>query len=549
VRYSVCVFCILLCLPLYAEFNRTTRMIDVPTADILPHMGFRLGLDGSLALGSGTRNDDADWNFHSSLGLFDAVELYADIYTFENFTMAFGFSHRFFQTDKISIAWGIHQISYAKDISEIGHGDSTGWYDDLTYYRGDYDKPFELGSAYLVSSYEVTKSVKTTIGLGRGRYCGYGTHSQYFNSNFYHDQGGDWGIGLIAGIELQITKDLSFMLEGDSRDLNTGLKFKKTPIEIGIAWTKFEFAFWPDGGEFDPRIAASISYVQDKKKEKPEPGIIAGVVTDEKGNFLGAGVGLVQDPGSFVNCDQETGKYKLGSIDPGAYEVRASLVGYETASKKVEVFKGEITQCDFVLHEAIIPGGMVSGMVIDIKTEEPLVSTLTITQTNNTVSSDKDGAYAFDNIEPGNYEIKAEADEYETGFYPVEVFSGETTEVVIEMVKRQTVITLEGINFDFGKSDIKSMYYPILDKGGKILIAHPDIRVEIQGYADSVGTDEVNMELSVRRAEAVREYLIDKFDIDPARLSSHGYGETRPIAPNDTEENRAKNRRVDFVIF
>ena len=548
-KYYIVVLCTFLAIPANAEFNRTTRMIDVPSAGVLPHLGFRVGFDGSLALGEGDRNDDADWNFHSSIGLFDVAEVYADIYTIENFTMAFGFSHRLFSTNKFSLAWGVHQISYAMDISEIGHGDSTGWYDDLTYYRGDYDKPFELGSAYVVGTYNLTNAVKTTVGLGRGRYCGYGTHSQYFNTNFYHEEGGDWGIGLIAGIEFQLTKGLTFILEGDSRDLNTGLKYRRNGVELGIAWTKFEFAFWPDGGEFDPRIAASISYVQDKKRVKPEPGIIAGRVIDEQDKPLAAVVGISQDPASSVGCDPDNGKYEISKIKQGDYNVQASLDGYEAAIKNIKVLAGKTTQCDFVLKKIKEPRGDIVGTVLDIKTEEPLIAKLTLTEKNIITSSNDDGSFAFSVLEPGDYEIKAEVDEYEPGFYPTQVFGGETTHVLIKMLKRKTVITLEGINFDFNKSEIKQMYYPILDEGGRILVTHPEIRVEIQGHADSVGSAEFNLELSVRRAEAVRDYLITKFDIDPARLNSHGYGETRPVVPNDTEENRAKNRRVDFVIF
>lgn len=72
--------------------------------------------------------------------------------------------------------------------------------------------------------------------------------------------------------------------------------------------------------------------------------------------------------------------------------------------------------------------------------------------------------------------------------------------------------------------------------------------VEIQGHTDAVGAAGYNMRLSQSRAEAVREYLLANFDLDPERLAAKGYGETYPIASNDTDEGRARNRRVQFVI-
>ena len=94
----------------YAEFNRTSGLIDVPTAKILPHLGYRLGIDGSVGLKD--VSEDADQNLHLSMGLFNRVEVYADIYTFDNFTAAVGFCHKLYGDDKWSFAWGIHTFSY-----------------------------------------------------------------------------------------------------------------------------------------------------------------------------------------------------------------------------------------------------------------------------------------------------------------------------------------------------------------------------------------------------------------------------------------------------
>ncbi len=101
------------------------------------------------------------------------------------------------------------------------------------------------------------------------------------------------------------------------------------------------------------------------------------------------------------------------------------------------------------------------------------------------------------------------------------------------------------IFFDFDKADIKPAAYPILDEALIVYEKNPDLKVEVQGYTDSIGSEEYNLGLSERRAKAVEAYLEGK-GVDPDAISAKGYGEANPVAPNDTKEGRAKNRRVEF---
>jgi OOP family OmpA-OmpF porin len=101
--------------------------------------------------------------------------------------------------------------------------------------------------------------------------------------------------------------------------------------------------------------------------------------------------------------------------------------------------------------------------------------------------------------------------------------------------------------FDFDKSVVKKEYYPVLDQTKKIFDDYPTMKVQIDGYTDSIGTDAYNMKLSERRANAVRNYLIKNVGIEQSRLTVVGYGETKPAYPNDTKANRSKNRRVEFT--
>lgn len=104
---------------------------------------------------------------------------------------------------------------------------------------------------------------------------------------------------------------------------------------------------------------------------------------------------------------------------------------------------------------------------------------------------------------------------------------------------------LQGVLFDFDKWNIKTRFYPELDEVVSILEKNPDLKIEIEGHTDNKGTSAYNKILSEKRARSVRKHLVDK-GIEPARLSSSGYGFSRPITTNDTSEGRALNRRVEL---
>lgn len=106
----------------------------------------------------------------------------------------------------------------------------------------------------------------------------------------------------------------------------------------------------------------------------------------------------------------------------------------------------------------------------------------------------------------------------------------------------------ERVFFDFDKDTIKPISYPLLDEVVKVLKARPDLgKIRIEGHTDGIGSDAYNLDLSRRRSRSVVLYLIEH-GIESARLSYEGYGKRCPIVPNDTPDNRARNRRVDFII-
>jgi outer membrane protein OmpA-like peptidoglycan-associated protein len=102
--------------------------------------------------------------------------------------------------------------------------------------------------------------------------------------------------------------------------------------------------------------------------------------------------------------------------------------------------------------------------------------------------------------------------------------------------------------FEFDKSNLTPEFKAELDRAAKIMQDDPDVVLELQGHTDSVGTDAYNMGLGERRAEKVFDYLKSK-GIDPDRLKTVSFGESKPVASNVTDTGRARNRRVDIVIL
>jgi len=109
-------------------------------------------------------------------------------------------------------------------------------------------------------------------------------------------------------------------------------------------------------------------------------------------------------------------------------------------------------------------------------------------------------------------------------------------------IKKVTITLL--VEFDFDKDKVKFLFDEDIEKVANLLKAYPKTNAELEGHTDSIGTEEYNLKLSRKRAESVKKYLIDKSGIDASRISTLGYGESKPADTNQTDEGRQNNRRV-----
>ena len=204
------------------------------------------------------------------------------------------------------------------------------------------------------------------------------------------------------------------------------------------------------------------------------------------------------------------------------------------------------------------PVVIVSGKVINTKTNKPIGAAvnysdiLTNDSPGQALASPTDGRYKIALPAGKNYSFLAEKE----GFYAIAENIDLTKLKGYEEVSRDLYLTpleagqtirLNNIFFDFNKADLKKESHQELDRVIKLLQSHKNLVIEVSGHTDNVGDDGYNLKLSQQRAEAVKNYLIQK-GIETSRLSSKGHGETKPLVGNTTDQERSINRRVEFTI-
>ena len=129
----------------------------------------------------------------------------------------------------------------------------------------------------------------------------------------------------------------------------------------------------------------------------------------------------------------------------------------------------------------------------------------------------------------------------------VRALEAQLRELEAQQTERGLLVTLGDVLFAFNKAELSAQAGPRLDKLANFLKQFPDRKLLIEGYTDSVGSDSYNQDLSDRRAQAVRDALVQR-GVDTSRITARGYGKAHPVADNASPEGRAMNRRVEIVI-
>jgi outer membrane protein OmpA-like peptidoglycan-associated protein len=208
------------------------------------------------------------------------------------------------------------------------------------------------------------------------------------------------------------------------------------------------------------------------------------------------------------------------------------------------------------VSEATDPFETLANATVDIYLKDPKSDEKLLVKT---VKTDSQGKYKAD-LEPDqNYYFVAKKDDYlsSTGEISTRgITESKDLEKDLQLRKRpKELIHIPNIQYGFNSANVIEGSETIIDTTLlKLMLLNPEIIVEVQSHTDGKGSDKFNMKLSQKRAESVVFYLISK-GIDPKRLKATGFGESKPIAPNenpdgtDNPEGRAKNRRTDFKII
>lgn len=256
-----------------------------------------------------------------------------------------------------------------------------------------------------------------------------------------------------------------------------------------------------------------------------------------------------QNLGPEINTEDWDGKISISAKGDWAYIVSSEGSNNNTS----DIFRISLGEAK---PEPVV---LIYGKVLNRKNNQPLSADITYNNLatdevlGTAISNPKDGSYKIILPLGKVYSFMAE----KTGFYPIsENFDvnnlTEYTEIernlYLSPIDLGETIRLNNIFFEYDKADLKSESESELNRLIKFLKDNPTVQIEISGHTDDQGSDEYNKNLSQKRVNSVVAYLTSK-GIEKERLKGVGYGESKPISENTSEEGRAKNRRVEFTIL
>jgi OOP family OmpA-OmpF porin len=304
-----------------------------------------------------------------------------------------------------------------------------------------------------------------------------------------------------------------------------------------------------DGGNFDLLIL----------KPRNISIILAGNTFNQKTQQpVQAALEIKTKEGKPVNLKSGTnGKFETKLPEVDGYTITAAASGFLpfTQNYKVPKLNKDTTLRVDVPLIPLLKQITLSGDVTDKKTNAKVAKAkVTIVQKGTPFNSvvESGGSYKQDIPGLGWYVLTSVAEGYLNATDSIQALDENQTSLVKNLVMTPIevglTVRLKNIYFDFDKTTLKEESFVELNKVVDFLNQNPHISIEISGHTDSKGSDEYNLNLSQGRSQSVVDYLIGQ-GIAANRLQAHGYGETKPIDTNDTEEGRANNRRVEFTVL
>lgn len=300
------------------------------------------------------------------------------------------------------------------------------------------------------------------------------------------------------------------------------------------------------------KFTALLQMNKEKLLKKEKPLLIVYTEDAEKQTSLSGVTLSVQQEGSNRRPSRKTTNnkgYATMRLAEGNYLIAATKTGYiPSQDNQIEHLEDQDT-----LRIPMTPVPVYTIYVRNAKTEHFVASTLYFIdvatgKTIQTATTDSiKGMYRIALPMNATYKVHVEADNFLAQTCQVASLS-EVKEVRLEPIVKKRAIILNNLYFATNETTILPESEQALDDLYEMLIDNPTVRIRIIGHTDAVGSDRDNQVLSEGRANSVRQAMLDR-GINANRIEAVGKGKTEPIATNDTEEGRAKNRRVEFVIL
>lgn len=477
---------LVMAVPAEAQYNRTAQLLDAPTAAVLPAGAVLIGTNGTQRLANNQFNPGPEGDLNIRLGVVRGLDLAVSAYTYRDYALNLSYQLLAGQDCRPAVALGIHEISFRQRVSTNG-SDRNCWPDE------QYDQvPKEAFSAFAVASLPLGQIGQFHIGVGRGRYVGYGKYTRYLNTDCFFNVRHQWAVGLFGGLELNLFQPVdpdlflprvALAAEFDGRDLNVGIKGQLGSFSAALGLNKIEGLI---AAEKFQRISLGLAYQLDgllrrttqpvQPVTRPLSGTVVGKVIDEE-TGLPLSAAVTRATGEKLLAD-EHGDFLLGELPPGEELLTVEREGYVSQQVKVAVAAGATSTVIIRLVPEMASVSAPQALAV-MPTPEPKLKTMEL--------------------------------------------------------------RLAPIYFEFDKSTITTEARRILDDHAQTLKAVPDVRIIILGYTDDIGTDEYNLRLGERRARAAFDYLCAA-GISPQRMSYRSMG--RVIMPS---KPRWQNRRCEFL--
>ncbi len=307
--------------------------------------------------------------------------------------------------------------------------------------------------------------------------------------------------------------------------------------------------------EVEKRVEVPVQVVA------PE-GRLRGIVVEQGTPGIGVPDAKIAFPGRTLNplLANPDGTFVTYALAPSEVQLEVEADGYRpgTCGAVIPPEGGEIpVTCELVALPRV---GAVAGQVVSAVDGSPVpgIALQLIGPAMHSVVTDPAGHFREQDLPPGDYTARIEQEGYLISVTPFVVKVRSETELRIPVlptpksssvkVQKDRLQIRGNIFFTTGTAEIESRSEPLLIEIADVLMRNPELlEVEVRGHTDDVGSAEANRELSERRADAVKNWLV-KAGVERERLLTKGFGMDQPLVPNVTPQNRAKNRRVEFVI-